>query len=266
MAEAVKKCRPFLQRAEELAAVEPIVSYYCRFHAVQLLGKAYASGDAQARALLEQELVKAETAKRGLDLSLGRDVMEGFALSVFDAADAADRAGTVSPMQLYAASLFLEVCAQFHDGELPPDLAEKAKYARYRAIQVKQGAGPPQPTEGPEAAPAAAAAAAASSSASSTAPASFAPAGYPAAPPEDAPRPAAAAPAPAAAAAPVAVAAPAASPVVRLAAAPSTASAAEARKEAKRQVGLAQGALDFRDVATARICLQQALQLLDHVA
>merc|ERR1719443_718895 len=37
----------------------------------------------------------------------------------------------------YIASQFLEVCAQFYSGEMPPDLAEKSRYAKYRAVQIR---------------------------------------------------------------------------------------------------------------------------------
>mmetsp|Transcript_3556 Transcript_3556/g.8363 ORF Transcript_3556/g.8363 Transcript_3556/m.8363 type:complete len:280 (-) Transcript_3556:86-925(-) len=148
------RAQGLLQRATELAVHEPIVAYYCRVQAVELLVKQRQAGAASAEldAILGEELGKAEDAKKTLDLSHGREVMEGFALSVFDGVDVADRssgADGTSATKFYAASQFLEVCAQFYEGELPPDLAEKAKYAKFRAVQIRealrQGLRPPPP-------------------------------------------------------------------------------------------------------------------------
>merc|ERR1740138_11377 len=67
--------------------------------------------------------------------------MESFALAQFDTPDTADRAGATSATtagQFYVASSFLEVCATFYNGEMPPDIAEKARYAKFRAVQIQQ--------------------------------------------------------------------------------------------------------------------------------
>merc|ERR1719188_504278 len=149
----MKRCRPFLQRAEELALHEPVIAYYCRVHAVELLAREKRGGETpEATTLLLAELQRAEEAKKVVDLSQGSESMQAFALRVFDAADTKDRAGCGDAgvaHQFYVASQFVDACAQFFDGELPPDLQEKSKYAKYRAMQiresVRQGVSPAPP-------------------------------------------------------------------------------------------------------------------------
>ena len=70
--------------------------------------------------------------------------MEEFCLSVFTNADKADRESPVQPPDIslasrfYIASLFLDVLTQFHSGgQLPPDLEQKRKYAKYRTLQIR---------------------------------------------------------------------------------------------------------------------------------
>mmetsp|Transcript_7014 Transcript_7014/g.12998 ORF Transcript_7014/g.12998 Transcript_7014/m.12998 type:complete len:267 (+) Transcript_7014:56-856(+) len=154
MAVAIKRCKPFLQRAEELAPHEPVIAYYFRVHALDILGKAHENGEKspELQSLLIQELDQAEKAKRSLDLSSGREKMEQFALGMFKKVDEADRAGSTdanTASQFYIAGLFLDACAQFHGGEMPPDLQSMSKYAKFRAVQirdcVKQGIQPTPP-------------------------------------------------------------------------------------------------------------------------
>eukprot|EP00403_Amphidinium_massartii_P006252 CAMPEP_0178382586 /NCGR_PEP_ID=MMETSP0689_2-20121128/6568_1 /TAXON_ID=160604 /ORGANISM="Amphidinium massartii, Strain CS-259" /LENGTH=284 /DNA_ID=CAMNT_0020002791 /DNA_START=56 /DNA_END=906 /DNA_ORIENTATION=- len=160
MSSTLRKCKPYLDRASELDAEKPLIAYYCRLYVLELLAKGRAAGDTapESKELLLEMLAQAEVAKQGLDLSQGPAAAEEFALSVFVDADKADRAccssstlskpqrhcglsgnlamGVVS--QLFAAGLYLDMLSQFHDGELPPDLAEKAKYAKSRAVQIRE--------------------------------------------------------------------------------------------------------------------------------
>jgi len=70
--------------------------------------------------------------------------MEEFCLSVFASADKADRTSPIQPPEIalagrfYIASLFFDVLTQFHSGgQLPPDLEQKRKYAKYRTLQIR---------------------------------------------------------------------------------------------------------------------------------
>eukprot|EP00445_Apocalathium_hangoei_P010058 CAMPEP_0203883718 /NCGR_PEP_ID=MMETSP0359-20131031/27801_1 /ASSEMBLY_ACC=CAM_ASM_000338 /TAXON_ID=268821 /ORGANISM="Scrippsiella Hangoei, Strain SHTV-5" /LENGTH=183 /DNA_ID=CAMNT_0050804015 /DNA_START=43 /DNA_END=591 /DNA_ORIENTATION=+ len=138
---AIKKVEPFLARAEELTAQEPVVAHYLRVYSLNILIKGKHAGEStpESDAKLMDVLGKAEDAKKSLDLSQGQETMESFALRVFDGADAKDRAGqadATSKKQFYVAGQMLDACAQFYDGELPPDLMEKAKYAKFRCMQI----------------------------------------------------------------------------------------------------------------------------------
>lgn len=190
--------------------------------------KGDAAPDLQNQLLAELQI--AEESKKSLNLQSsadGQTTTEAFALRVFDAADAADRAAVDSSSQaaviqkFYASALFLDVCAQFYDGELPPDLAEKARYARFRVVKIREGLKQGVPSY---------------------------PAGL-----EGAPTPAVA---------PGLGSAPAASVAAAASSAPSMPRAAGAREEAQKKTEMASSALDFGDVPTARKCLLEALQLL----
>jgi hypothetical protein len=70
--------------------------------------------------------------------------MEEFCLSVFASSDKADRSSPIQPPEIalagrfYIASLFFDVLTQFHSGgQLPPDLEQKRKYAKYRTLQIR---------------------------------------------------------------------------------------------------------------------------------
>ncbi len=70
--------------------------------------------------------------------------MEEFCVSVFTNADKADRESPSQPPDIglasrfYIASLFFDVLTQFHTGgQLPPDLEQKRKYAKYRTLQIR---------------------------------------------------------------------------------------------------------------------------------
>ena len=218
--------------------------YYCRLHAIELLMQARQKGETspEEKELLLSEFQKAEDAKKSHSISSsdGQGTVESFALRVFDVAEAADRSAkdkngqAAAVSKLYAAALFLDVCAQFYDGELPPDLAEKARYARFRVVQIREGLkqGIPSYPSGTESDASTTAAALATGYAASSSSAAA-----PAAPAVQQP-------------------AQSASGVLK----PSA--TGPARDQARKQVELASSALDFSDVPTARQCLQEALRLL----
>mmetsp|Transcript_116817 Transcript_116817/g.202716 ORF Transcript_116817/g.202716 Transcript_116817/m.202716 type:complete len:257 (+) Transcript_116817:106-876(+) len=251
MAAVVKRASMYLARAEELKVHKPVVSYYCRMWAIDVLAKAHGAGESapEVTNLLMAELTKAEEAKKTLDLVNGRDEMEAFAVNIFNNVDQTDRAGQATaqtPQDFFIAVIFMEVCAQFYDGELPPDIAEKVRYAKYRIQTIRNCLRQGVPIEPPPSA----AGEAGASAAAAAAPASAAPAPAPAAAPIDVPTPAAAA---AAAAAP----APAAPP---RAAVPL---GGTSKADLKKKIQFASSALDFRDVEGAKMFLHQALQILD---
>ena len=69
-------------------------------------------------------------------------LVENFAQDLFQRADDADRAGKSdirTGKAFLVASQLIDVCKQF--GELPPDLAEKAKYAKWRFVEIGSASG-----------------------------------------------------------------------------------------------------------------------------
>lgn len=246
----LKKMEPFLARAEELRASEPVVAYYIQIYSLISLMKAKESGEPftpEATSKLTELFGKAEGTKKGLDLTQGRETMESYALRVFDKSDSQDRSGLrdASTKRLYyVAGQMLDVCKQFYDNELPPDLAEKAKYAKWRCMAIhealQQGVEPPPPPDvGPGGAGDEAAALAAMGGG----------AAFPSAlgPPL--------APTAAQAFAPAAYGAPPSAP-------PAFARGGISRVEAQKKAEFAASALDFGDVAGGRRFLLEALHHL----
>ena len=131
---------PFLKRAEEVERVDALVAYYCRMRAAEE-GLALDDRAPETTELLGEVLGKLEAAKEGLELEHEADRMhcEGFAMSIFEKADRADRAGAASlgtAKAFYASSVFMEVCRQF--GELDADLEAKQKYAVWKASDIRK--------------------------------------------------------------------------------------------------------------------------------
>eukprot|EP00746_Dinoflagellata_sp_MGD_P028388 gnl/MRDRNA2_/MRDRNA2_167093_c0_seq1.p1 gnl/MRDRNA2_/MRDRNA2_167093_c0~~gnl/MRDRNA2_/MRDRNA2_167093_c0_seq1.p1 ORF type:complete len:266 (-),score=80.12 gnl/MRDRNA2_/MRDRNA2_167093_c0_seq1:70-867(-) len=264
MSDPLKKFKPFLQRADELEAHQPIISFYCRVFVSEGLMKAKQAGntDPGLVEMLLASLDGAEKLKKVIDLESGPQKFEEFSLLVFKAADDADRAGNADnslAMRFYAASLFLEANEQFHNGELPPDLVEKRRYARYKTAYirdcVKKGIkpepGPPggdpgqeetappaatsaqEPSSNPLPPPSVVTPAADQSAASGYASQTSPPAAQPSAPPAPPQPPGAPAP------------------------------TRKRMMEAKRKAEHAASALEFDDVPTARRLLKEALQELE---
>merc|ERR1719321_946737 len=131
---------PFLKRAEEMERADALVAYYCRMRAAEE-GLALDDRAPETTELLGEVLGKLEAAKEGLELEHEADRMhcEGFAMSIFEKADRADRAGAASlgtAKAFYASSVFMEVCRQF--GELDADLEAKQKYAVWKASDIRK--------------------------------------------------------------------------------------------------------------------------------
>jgi len=139
----LKRVQPYLKRAAELDDDQPIIAHYCRVYALETLVMARQTGESNTEldALMMQTFNVAEACKQRLDLSNGPATMEAFARAAFENADVADRSGKVDgriPSQFYIASLFIEALAQFHNRVLPPDLAELSRYAKQRAVHVRE--------------------------------------------------------------------------------------------------------------------------------
>ncbi|KAJ1766954.1 hypothetical protein LPJ74_005624 [Coemansia sp. RSA 1843] len=142
--EELKEIVPYIQRAQEVAKVDPVVSYFCKYYAVR---RAISSGGKTSKesqeylALLMDEL-EYEKGQLSWHGSMKDDPTASkhcivFGLKIFAKADTEDRsmrAGKVTARNFIVASQFLQIIASF--GELPEDIAEKIKYAKWRAAEI----------------------------------------------------------------------------------------------------------------------------------
>ena len=138
----MKLIAPILKRAAELDRARPKIAYYCRLYAV-LSGLRMENRSPEVNETLSDAMEKLERAKATMkDLDEARDevMCESFALEIFDKADRADRSGSrgiTTAKMYYAASIFFNVLRQFdEDGELEGTIAQKQKYAEWRAAEI----------------------------------------------------------------------------------------------------------------------------------
>ncbi|KAI8826932.1 Vta1 like-domain-containing protein [Fimicolochytrium jonesii] len=141
--EDLKYMTPYLQRAHELQAKEPVVAYYCKFYALKLaISKGGHSKEAQG--YLGQMLEEVEQDKKNLagNEAITNDVvgyahLENFALKIFLNADAEDRQGRASKKTakvFLAASIFLDLLRVF--GEIDAEIADKIRYSKFKAADI----------------------------------------------------------------------------------------------------------------------------------
>jgi vacuolar protein sorting-associated protein VTA1 len=199
--------------------------------------------------MLIATLDKAEAAKKALNMDklVSQDQCEAFAVRVFSNTDAIDRNGDAdasTASNFYVSSMFLDVCAQFYDGELPPDLEEKSKYAKYRAVQIRDCVKKGMPITPPEPLV---------SSEASDLPG--------VAPPVQPPIQASAPSAPATSPGP---SVPAAMPSAQALAGGGGSAPQQAKADAKKKAEFAKSCLEFGDVPGAKKFLEEALVLLQN--
>ncbi|KAJ2386545.1 hypothetical protein GGI23_006466, partial [Coemansia sp. RSA 2559] len=129
----LKEILPFIQRAHEVAKVDPVVSYFCKYYAVrQAIGKS--SREEESQAYLARLMDQLELEKGQLE---GHQSMKDdetasahcslFALRIFLKADAEDRegrAGKATARNFIVASQFLQIVTSFGD-PLPEGISEK---------------------------------------------------------------------------------------------------------------------------------------------
>ena len=137
---SLKAIKPYLERANELQSKDPVIAYHCRLYALQEAMR--------IRAILPEEDVgfvmglmnTLEKQKSELgELDNPSVLVENFAQELFQRADDADRAGQNdirTGKAFLVASQLIEVCKQFE--ELPADLAEKSKYAKWRFVEISK--------------------------------------------------------------------------------------------------------------------------------
>ncbi|KAL0951568.1 hypothetical protein HGRIS_008250 [Hohenbuehelia grisea] len=155
----LKAISPFLQRADELQKQDPIMAYWCTYHAAQV-GISIKAKDNASRNVLFDLLGVLERMKEEIGPSDAVDVeaasaayVENFALRVFNMADNEDRKGNATrstAKKFLAAANFLEVLKVFPQTYVTDTNEEKARYARWKAVDIakafREGR---QPTAGP---------------------------------------------------------------------------------------------------------------------
>jgi len=140
---SLKQIQVFVVHATQLEKHDPLMSYHCRYYAIQEGIKLRTSHtDDGSKKFLIQQMDALEKQKVSLGAKLedpnnGKSYAEQFSLRVFDVADNEDRAGTANKntaKNFLAASQFIEVLKQF--GELSDELTEKQRYAKWKAVDI----------------------------------------------------------------------------------------------------------------------------------
>ncbi|KAI7888800.1 Vta1 like-domain-containing protein [Mucor mucedo] len=139
----LKYITPYVQRGQELATRDPVVSYYAQYYAAKL---AIARGPRtkETNEYLSHLLDALETQKKTIgeneaitDDLVGYAHVENFALKIFLNADNEDRSGKSSKKTaktFLAASIFLELLKTF--GDLDPEVEAKIKYSKWKAADI----------------------------------------------------------------------------------------------------------------------------------
>ncbi|KAJ2555300.1 hypothetical protein EV175_002304 [Coemansia sp. RSA 1933] len=138
-----KEILPYLQRAQEVAKVDPVVSYFCKYYAVRrAIGSGKTSPESQeylSKLMDQLELEKGQLeGHEGMkDDATASAHCSLFGLRIFVKADSEDRGGEAGKMtarNFIVASQFLQIVASF--GDLPEGISEKIKYAKWRAAEI----------------------------------------------------------------------------------------------------------------------------------
>ncbi|MBW0551994.1 hypothetical protein O181_091709 [Austropuccinia psidii MF-1] len=142
----LKSVNPYLQRAKEMDKVDPVIAYWCAFHAAQT-SLSIRPVDNQSREFIMRLLDLLEHAKIKLsdhdaitnNLAASAYV-ENFALRIFDSADDENRSGlsTRSTAQRFlAAACFLEVLSALNN-QPESEILQKIKYAKWKATSISK--------------------------------------------------------------------------------------------------------------------------------
>ncbi|KAI0348357.1 DUF605-domain-containing protein [Trametopsis cervina] len=142
----LKSVTPYLQRADEVKNTDPVISYWCAYHAAQL-GISLKLKDTNARSFLFDllgalERMKAEIGPNDAidDESASSAYVENFALRVFAMADNEDRKGNATrgtAKKFLAAANFLEVLSVVSSSNPSTiNIPEKIRYAKWKAADI----------------------------------------------------------------------------------------------------------------------------------
>ncbi|KII93162.1 hypothetical protein PLICRDRAFT_382100 [Plicaturopsis crispa FD-325 SS-3] len=140
----MKAVVPFLQRADELKFKDPVIAYWCAYHAAQV-GISLPPTPA-VRSILSSLLTTLELMKVAIEPNdaissepAAAAYVENFALRVFARADDEDRKGEWgrgTAKKFHAAAHFLEVLAGNWPDAIDEGIEEKIKYAKWKAVDI----------------------------------------------------------------------------------------------------------------------------------
>ncbi|KAK9378294.1 Vta1 like-domain-containing protein [Kockiozyma suomiensis] len=142
---SLKFIQPFIARARELEKADPVISYYCKYYAIEeALASKIHQADPEAAEYVTNLLDLVEKDKTALsdrdtinDEVVAQAYVERFASRVFANAekDIINKTATkTTATNLFAASSFLELLKLF--GEPDQQLQEQIKYCKFHAVRI----------------------------------------------------------------------------------------------------------------------------------
>ena len=132
---SLKSIKKYLEQGKTVD--NPVVAYHCRLWALQQAMNMRSKLPKEDMGFIMTLMDEVEKEKGGLDLDDASMQCEMYAQDLFTKADDADRNGqsTLPTAKVFlAAAQIYEVCEQF--GELPTDVVEKNKYAKWRFVEI----------------------------------------------------------------------------------------------------------------------------------
>jgi vacuolar protein sorting-associated protein VTA1 len=136
---SLKSIKKYLEQGKTVD--NPVVAYHCRLWALQQAMNMRSKLPKEDMGFIMTLMDEVEKEKGGLDLDDASMQCENYAQDLFTKADDADRNGqsTLPTAKVFlAAAQIYEVCEQF--GELPTDVVEKNKYAKWRFVEICKAA------------------------------------------------------------------------------------------------------------------------------
>ncbi|KPV77422.1 uncharacterized protein RHOBADRAFT_51277 [Rhodotorula graminis WP1] len=139
----LKAVSPYLARARELTKAEPVIAYWCTFHALQQAMSLRSSApESQAFLISLMDQLEESKAANASNEAFTDDLaasayIENFGLKLFSQADNEDRkskATRLTARKFLAAANFLELLSIF--GEPTSENRDKIKYAKWKASDI----------------------------------------------------------------------------------------------------------------------------------
>ncbi|KAI1286905.1 Vacuolar protein sorting-associated protein VTA1 -like protein [Halotydeus destructor] len=148
----------YLKLATDNERFDPVVSYWCRFYALQnALQIDSKSKEAKTFLVYMMDYLEKEKRARKDNEAISNEMVaqahvENYAIKFFEKADYEERSGmaTLNTAKIYlASSQLFEVLSVF--GELTPEISQRKKYAKWRTTvimkAIKNGEQPPLPED-----------------------------------------------------------------------------------------------------------------------